>query len=107
QQPARSGAHGFRSHRSRSLLTLHRFCRIRVNSYERTLASPTLVVNGARDQFFSGSRFSLNQYGHVCWSDHANDFKYPMHLRSFAEHTAEDRAILEPAAKMADFHVDI
>src|SRR5207244_5997502 len=78
-----------------------------INSNERTLASPAFVVNGARDQFFSGSGFSLNQYGHICWSDHANDFKYPMHLRSLAEHAAEDRAILEPAAKMANFHVHI
>jgi hypothetical protein len=30
EQPARSGAHGFRSHRPRSLLTLRKFCRIRV-----------------------------------------------------------------------------
>jgi hypothetical protein len=32
EQPARSGAHGFRSHRSRSLLTLRKFCRIRASS---------------------------------------------------------------------------
>src|SRR5262249_56370378 len=31
-QPARSGAHGFRSHLPRSLLTLCKFCRIRVSS---------------------------------------------------------------------------
>jgi hypothetical protein len=29
EQPARSAAHGFRSHRPRSLLTLRKFCRIR------------------------------------------------------------------------------
>ena len=32
EQPARSGAHGFRSHLPRSLLTLRKFCRIRVSS---------------------------------------------------------------------------
>ena len=32
EQPARSGAHGFRSHRPGSLLTLRKFCRIRVKS---------------------------------------------------------------------------
>jgi hypothetical protein len=32
EQPARSGAHGFRSHRPRSLLTLRKFCRIRADS---------------------------------------------------------------------------
>jgi len=31
EQPARSGAHGFRSHRPGSLLTLRKFCRIRVS----------------------------------------------------------------------------
>src|SRR5262245_54103288 len=31
-QPARSGAHGFLSHLPRSLLTLCKFCRIRVSS---------------------------------------------------------------------------
>ena len=37
EQPARSGAHGFRSHRPRSLLTLRKFCRIRVNSQKQSL----------------------------------------------------------------------
>ena len=32
EQPARSDAHGLRSHRSRLLLMLHKFCRIGVNS---------------------------------------------------------------------------
>ena len=31
EQPERSGAHGFRSHLPRSLLTLRKFCRIRAN----------------------------------------------------------------------------
>jgi hypothetical protein len=33
EQPARSGAHGFRSHRPGSLLTLRKFCRIRAISF--------------------------------------------------------------------------
>ena len=32
EHPARSSAHGFRSHRPRLLLALRKFCRIRVNS---------------------------------------------------------------------------
>jgi hypothetical protein len=43
EQPARSGAHGFRSHRPRSLLTLRKFCRIRVNRGEQ-LALPEIFV---------------------------------------------------------------
>jgi hypothetical protein len=35
EQPARSGTHGFRSHRPRSLLTLRKFCRIRAKCLKR------------------------------------------------------------------------
>jgi len=38
EQPTRSGARGFRSHRPRSLLTLRKFCRIG-DSYEQGLQS--------------------------------------------------------------------
>jgi hypothetical protein len=34
QQPARSGAHGFRSHRLRSSLMVCKYCRIRTNSFK-------------------------------------------------------------------------
>src|SRR5262245_47988828 len=33
EHPARSSAHGFRSHRHRLLLALRKFCRIRANDY--------------------------------------------------------------------------
>jgi len=36
-QTARSGAHGFRSHRLRSLLVLCKYCRIRVNAMDKEL----------------------------------------------------------------------
>src|SRR5215831_16350952 len=46
-QTARSGAHGFRSHRLRPLLMLCKYCRIRVNS-ESEKGVPTRVFDSRR-----------------------------------------------------------
>ena len=43
EQPARSGAHGFRSHRLRSLLSVRKFCRIRVSCARRGMTGAQLV----------------------------------------------------------------
>src|SRR5215831_14773142 len=56
-QPARSGAHDFRSHRPRSLLMLRKFCRIRlscsVTEVHMSLRLPRLF------KFMAGSAFVL------------------------------------------------
>src|SRR5207253_9629665 len=78
-----------------------------IDGYKRSLASPALIVYGARHQFLSGSRFPLNQHGHIGGTYHATDLKYAMHFRRLAEHPAKNRAIFEPATKMANLHVNI